>query len=122
MKSRLTSNIAEVVSEGLREGVVTTLSVELPSSRFLPTALLLLQTAGLRDLSSGQSSSVDILPLLPACDSATVESPLNQVPGDVHTLVVHSSVVLHSLLHVGLDGGVQVSLQQESGDTGANLF
>ena len=73
MRSRLTSNIVEVVSEGLREGVVTTLVVEVPSNRIQSTALLLIQTAGLRDLSLGQSSGGDVLPLSPALDSATGE-------------------------------------------------
>ena len=121
-KCRLTSNIVEVVSEGLREDVVTTLREDIPSSRVLTTALFLLQTAGLRDLSCGQTSGGDILPLLPGFDSAALESFLDGVPGDLHTVVTGGSVVLHSFLHVALDGRVQVSLQQESSDTGSNLI
>jgi len=116
------SNIVEVVSEGLREGGEASLVVEFISSRVhRATILLLIQTAGVRDGILGKSSGRDILPLSPGLDSTALEFPLNGVPGGVHTIVLRSSVVLHSLLHVGLDGGVQFGLQQESGDTGTNL-
>ena len=122
MKCRLTSNVVEVVSEGRREGGEASLAVEFPFSWLLTTTRLLSETAGLRDLSFGLSSGGDILPLLPALDSTAVESPLNGVPGDVHTVVALSSVVLHPFHHVVLDGRVQVALQQESSDTGTNLL
>jgi len=114
------SNIVEVVSEGLREGGVASLVVEF-GSRLRPTTRLLIHTAGVRDGILGESRGGDILPLSPGLDSTALQFLLNGVPGGVHTLVTGSPVVLHSLLHVGRDGGVQVGLQQESGDPGTNL-
>ena len=120
-KCRLTSNIVEVVSEAIREGVVTTLAVDSLISRILPTALLLIDATGLRNLVLWLSSSVDNLPILPLVNSTALELPLNSVPCSIHSIVIRFSIVVHPLLHVGLDGGVQVSFQHESSDTGTNL-
>ena len=121
MKCRLTSNIVEVVSEALGEHVVAAIVVDSQGRGSHSTAFLLRLAAGLGDLARGKTPSGAVLPLLPAVDSAAVEGPLDSVPGDGDTLVVLSSVVLHSFLHVGLDGGVQVSLHMESSNAGTNL-
>ena len=110
-----------VVRKVLRESVVAALVPEIASSGVLATVLLFFLAAGVRNRLFGQSGSGDILPVLPAVDSAALEALLDSVPGSVHTTVARSSVVLHSVRHVLLDGLVQVSFQEEGSDTSPNL-
>ena len=54
-------------------------------------------------------------------DSAALEATLDRVPGAIHPVMVQGSIVLHSLLHEGLDGGAQIYHLKESSDNDANL-
>ena len=117
----LTSNIVYVLRESPGESVVTALTVNILLSRILTAPLQLVPTARLGHRLPLQTSSGDILPVSPAGDSTALESSLNFVPGEVHPLVVQGSVVLHPLLHVGLDGGAKVSRPVVNTDNCGNL-
>ena len=62
--------------------------------------------------------------LLPVCgvdNPATVQLLLDNVPRLRHSAVSRLVVVLQPVVHVGLDAGVEVVLQDERGDGGSEL-
>ena len=132
--SKLTPNNVQVVSEDLGKLRETSLGVDSIQSRTLAFStvfdLATLQiihdkavlgpsecyrAAGVGDVVLPQ----DVVPVLGLLHSAAVEAFLNGVP-DVPELSL-VLVELQTVLHVGLDGIMQIPLQSKGRDTSSNL-
>ena len=99
----------EIVGESIGESGEAALAVKVLLGRILPAVLLPVLAAGLWNRLGLQTMIGDTLPVSPGVDPAALEPCLNLVPDEVHTMVVHCSIVLQSSLHLGLQCGSQVS-------------
>lgn len=116
------SNNGEVAVELVTEKREASLGEDLLwVNRVLSAALSLSSlAAGVRN-SSILESSGGVLPISIVLDSTAVKLLLDQVPGGGHSLKPISSIVLHPIVHVLGDLGLQVSLQSKGSDPSSNL-